>query len=86
MSYKRERMNRSRNPIDPSRDLKREAQNAPKRERGMRFTFISFALVAASMLVMKAVNPDISLRSPVMMFASVFFACVMMTMIARKMK
>lgn len=86
MSYKRERMKRTREEIKPSRNMLQESRDAPKRERGLKFTFLSFAIVGACMLVLKAVNPDISLTSPVMMFASVFLACIMMTMIARKMK
>ncbi|MDL2264094.1 hypothetical protein LJC31_05530 [Synergistaceae bacterium OttesenSCG-928-I11] len=84
MSYKRERMRRAYE--DPSRDLKRDQRQAPKRDRGMKFTFLSFAVVAGTMAVMKAINPDIPMRSPIMMFASVFLGCMFMILIARRMK
>ncbi len=85
MSYKRERMRRAYED-DPSRDLKREQRQAPRRDRGIKFTFLSFAVVAGTMAVMKAINPDLPMRSPVMMFASVFLGCMFMTLIARRMK
>ncbi len=83
--YKRERMRRVYED-DLSRDLKREQRQNPKRDRGMKFTFISFFIVALTMVVMKAVNPDLPMRSPVLMFASVFVACILMMVIARRIK
>ena len=71
---------------DPSRDLKREQREAPRRERGMKLTFVSFGVIAGAMAVMKAVNPDVPMRSPIMMFASVFLGCMLMILIARRMK
>ena len=61
-------------------------KGAPRKYRGGTFTFLSFFSVIACMAVMKAVNPDVSLRAPAMMFASVVMACVLMIIIARRMK
>ena len=55
-----------------------EQNKRPQRNRGVKFTALSFLCVIASIAVFKAVNPDMSIQSPVLMTASVALACVLM--------
>lgn len=79
-------LKRSRRDADPSDSLRREQERNIQRSRGTKYTFASFASVAACLAVMKAVNPDLPLTSPVLVFASVVMACLIMLFVARKRK
>lgn len=79
MEYKkRERKRRSGDEL-----LARDRASAGK-SRGARFTFFSFVAVVVSLAVVKAVNPDVPMRSPVIMLTSVALACVMVILIGRR--
>lgn len=97
MSYKLERMRRERGEdvgrtgrglygFSPEEERER-LTSRPRRkliDRGMKFTLISFAAIAAALAYAKRTNPDIELRSPIMMFAFVFLGCMIMSIIARR--
>ena len=59
-----------------------ERNKSPQKYRGGKFTIISFLVVAGCLAVVKAVNPDIPLRSPVIMLTSIALACGIMAFIA----
>lgn len=86
MGFITERRKRRRMEMreDPSYALREERARNARRNRGTKLTFVSFMAVAGCMAVMKAMNPDMSLRSPMMMFGSVFMACVIMIIIGRR--
>lgn len=52
--------------------------------RGQRFTLLSFIVLLACLAVMKALNPELSLKSPLLMVASVGLACFIMVIIGRR--
>lgn len=52
--------------------------------RGQRFTLLSFVVLLACLAVMKALNPGLSLRSPLLMVGSVGLACFIMVVIGRR--
>lgn len=58
----------------------------PNKFKGTRYTVYSFMAVVGSLAVMKALNPDLPMRSPVIMVASVAMACVVMTIVGRRSK
>ncbi len=59
-----------------------DSKKAPPKYRGGKFTFLSFLVVAGCLAVVKAINPDIPLRSPVIMLTSIALACGIMAYIA----
>jgi len=70
---------------------KRSAENArflnPRKtpvRRGQRFTLLSFLVLLGCLAVMKAINPDLSLKSPLLMVSSVGLACAIMFMIGKR--
>lgn len=54
------------------------------RNRGARFTFFSFFAIGICLAIMKVANPDLPMRSPLLMFGGVMLACLMMYRIGRK--
>ena len=58
-------------------------RKAPAR-RGQRFTLLSFIVLLACLAVMKALNPELSLKSPLLMVVSVGLACFIMIVIGRR--
>lgn len=59
------------------------AKKMPVR-KGQRFTLLSFLVLLGCLAVMKAVNPDLSLKSPLLMISSVAMACGIMMMIGKR--
>ena len=59
-------------------------ERTPQKYRGGRFTLLSFLVVAGCLAVVKALNPDIPLRSPVIMLTSIALACGVMAYIAKR--
>lgn len=60
-----------------------DGKKTPAR-RGQKFTLLSFIVLAGCLAVMKAINPELSLKSPLLMVASVGLACVIMALIGRR--
>ena len=56
----------------------------PSQNRGARFTFFSFFAIGICLAIMKVANPDLPMRSPLLMFGGVMLACIMMYRIGRK--
>lgn len=99
MSYKLERMRREkgldtkaagRGLYGGTPEEERQRLTSPPRrrpiDRGLKFTLISFAAIAATLVYAKKMNPDISLGAPITMFAFVFLGCMIMSFISRRRK
>lgn len=78
MGYRNERQKQR---VDGTKFL--NAKKAPSR-RGQRFTLLSFLVLLGCLAVMKAINPELPLRSPLVMISSVAMACAIMVMIGRR--
>ncbi len=78
MGFKEERRKRQR---QGAKFL--DGRKTPMR-RGQRFTLLSFIILIACLAVMKAINPELSLKSPLLMVASVGLACVIMLLIGKR--
>lgn len=52
--------------------------------RGQSFTLLSFIVLLGCLALMKALNPTLPLRSPLVMISSVALACFIMTLAGRQ--
>ena len=58
--------------------------NKRQESRGVRFTLFSFFAIGVCLAIMKMANPDLSMRSPLLMFGGAMLACMLMYRIGRK--
>ena len=82
MYYRREgRRRRYESAEEPPRP---SVPDKPQGSRGGRFTLFSFFAIGVCLAIMKVANPDLPMRSPLLMFGGVMLACMMMYRIGRK--
>lgn len=93
MSYKRERMGRTDDPsarskrIESLKSLYADGPRRPlKRDRGTKFTMLSFALAGAAIIFIKKMRPEADISRPMMMLAAVMLGCLVMAFIARRIR
>ena len=84
MYYRRER--RRRRHEDTEDGQNRSVRGNRRYNRGARFTFGGFFAIAACLAIVKVSNPDLPLRTPLLMFAGVVLGCLVMFTVGRRMK
>lgn len=81
MGYRSERQRQRASEANGAKFL--DAKKSHQR-RGQRFTLLSFLVLLGCLAVMKAINPDLPLKSPLIMICSVALACAIMAMIGSR--
>ncbi|MDR1916592.1 MAG: hypothetical protein LBQ58_08470 [Synergistaceae bacterium] len=61
-----------------------KGESRQTKAKGHRFTFFSFIAMALFLILFKAVNPQMQLRSILIPFGCVLLACLMMIFMARR--
>lgn len=56
------------------------------KDRGWRFTALSFIIMGVCLVFIKIANPELLIRKQALMLISAGLSCVIMTYVARRMK
>lgn len=60
------------------------ARRGRKLDRGMKYTLISFVIIAAAAVIVKALNPWMQVGKPFSMFFLIFGGCMLMSFVMRR--
>jgi hypothetical protein len=85
MLYKR--LDRKRHSYQDDADGQSQERGGRRvKDRGWRFTALSFIVIALCLIFIKIANPEVPIQKQAMMLVIVGLSCVIMAYVARRMK